>query len=104
MEKTLNSILVKYLNFANMFLKNLIIKLLKCSSIKKYAIKLKIDKYLFYKLIYNSKSLKLETFKTYIKTNLENDFILLYKFYIKIFIRFVKKYNKSFAYISITRV
>lgn len=40
-----------------------------------YIIKLKIDKQLFFSLIYNIKLIKLEILKTYIKTNLTNSFI-----------------------------
>ena len=40
-----------------------------------YAINLKKSKKLSYKLIYSLKPIELETFKTYIRTNLNNSFI-----------------------------
>ena len=58
-----------------MFFKELAIKEFKFLNISKYYIKLKIDKKLFYRLIYSLKFIKLEIFKIYIKTNLVNNFI-----------------------------
>lgn len=45
------NILTKYFNFADKFLKNLAIKLLKYLNITKYIINLEFDKETFYKLI-----------------------------------------------------
>ena len=74
-KKVPRSILAKYSNFTNIFLKKLVAKLLKYLRINKYAINLELDKQLPQKLIYNLKLVKLEILKTYIKTNLANNFI-----------------------------
>lgn len=69
------TILVIYLNFINIFLKKLALKLLKYSSINNYIIKVKIGQQLSYMLTYSLKFVKLKTFKTYIEINLANHFI-----------------------------
>ena len=50
-------------------------KPLKYLDINKYTINLEIGKQLLYSLTYIFRSIKLETLKTYIKTNLVNSFI-----------------------------
>lgn len=64
-EKVFKITLSKYLNFRNMFLKNLTTKLLECLSTNKYGINLEIHKKLLYKLIYSFKYIELNIFKTY---------------------------------------
>ena len=61
-----------------------------------YYIDLKIDKKLLYNLIYSFKLIKMEIVKMYIKTNLVNNFIHIFKFIISIFILCVKILNSSF--------
>lgn len=85
----------KCLNFANIFSKKLVKMLSKYFNINKYAINLKLDKQLLYKLIYNLKLIELEISKIYIKFDLVNEFIRLFKFFIKAFIFFVRKFNKN---------
>ena len=63
-------ILTKYLNFIDIFSKQLAKKLPKYFSIKKYTINLKEDKQLLYMLIYSFILIKLEILKIYIKINL----------------------------------
>lgn len=60
-------ILVKYLDFINIFLKKLTIKLFEQLNIKKYAINLKLDKQPFYKLFFNLRLIKLKILIIYIK-------------------------------------
>ena len=74
-QKIFKCILIIYLNFVYTFLKKLAIKLLKYISINKLITNIKIDKQLFYRLIYSFEFIKLETFKIYIKTNLINSLI-----------------------------
>ena len=53
---------------------------------------------LFYEFIYSLKSIKLETLKIYIKTNLANKFIKLSKSSIRDFIFFDKKPDRKFQF------
>lgn len=55
-------ILAKYLDFIDIFWKNLAAKLSKESNITKHLINLKPDKQLTYNLIYGLESMKLKTF------------------------------------------
>ena len=74
-DKISTTVLAKYFNYSNVFSIENIIKLPKHSKIIDYAIELKKDKQLFFKLIYSLKLVKLKILKTYIKTNLANNFI-----------------------------
>lgn len=69
------SILVKYLDFVNLFLKKLVAKLFKYSEINKYSINLELDQQILDELIYSLEPIELEILKIYIKTNLANDLI-----------------------------
>lgn len=68
--------------------------MLKCLNVNKQAIDLKKSKQLLYRLIYNLRPSELETVKTFIKTNLINCFITLFKSSIRSPILFVKKLNR----------
>ncbi len=61
--------------------------------INNYTIKLIDDWQFFYYHIYNLIMVKLEILKTYIKNNLVNRFIQLFKFSIRAPIRFDQKQN-----------
>lgn len=65
----------------------------------KSIIDLKKDKYLFYKLIYGVKLIKFKIFKICIKTNLVNNFIFFFKFFINILSFLFKNQIKNFSYI-----
>lgn len=65
----------KYSNFINIFSKKLTIMLSKHFNINKYTIYLNSNKYLFYWPIYNLGLVELKFLKTYIETNLVNNFI-----------------------------
>ena len=65
---------------------------------KKHAIKPEEDKQSPFGLIYNLRLVELETLKTYIKTNLANDFTRLSKSLARTFILFDRKLNKSFHF------
>ena len=88
---------VKYLDFADIFLEKSVTILLKQTGENKYPIKLKEDKQPAYKTIYSLKLVKLETFKTYIKTSLANSFILVLKLSAFALILFLCKLNSSFC-------
>lgn len=75
LKKIFKSILAKYLDFVDIFLEELAMKLLKYLCITKYTIDLEVDNQLLYKLIYSLELVKLKILKTYIKTNLANSFI-----------------------------
>lgn len=69
------TILAKYLDYSDIFLKELAIKLFKHFNIHKYLINLKLIKQSPYGSNYNLGLVKLEILKTYIKNNLANSFI-----------------------------
>ena len=73
-------------------------KLLENTRINKHGIKLKKDKQLLFGLIYSFKPVKLETLMIYIKTNLINGFIRLFKSLARAFIFFDRKLNRSFCF------
>lgn len=89
-------ILAKYLDFAAIFSKKSAAKLLKRSNINKYAIDLEPSKQLFYVPIYSLRLVKLNSLKTYIKINLVNSFICLFKSPAKAPILFVNKLYNNF--------
>lgn len=89
--------LIKYSNFANIFLEKKTLVLLKQTNFNKYTIKLKNDKQLFYLLIYNLSLVKLKTLKVYIKTYLKIKLIQHFKFLINVIILFDKKSNSNFS-------
>ena len=80
----------KYSIFINTFYKKLSIGLLKYLSINKCIINLEIIKQILYRRIYQLKSIKLETFKIYIKTNIIKSYIRLFKSFSRILILFFK--------------
>lgn len=69
------TILAKYLDFANIFLKKLDIKLFKYFAIIKHLLNPNLKKKSAYDLIYNPGLIELKIFKTYIKIKLINIFI-----------------------------
>lgn len=83
------AILAEYLDYIKVFLKEFVIKLYECFDINKYLINLESSKLPPYGLIYSLKPVEFKTLKTYIETNLGNDFIRLFKSPTKIFILFV---------------
>lgn len=80
----------KYLNFVNIVLNKLAAELLKRSNINEHLINLKRDKQPLYGLIYSFKLVELKTLKTYIKTNLANNFIRPFKSPTRAIILFIK--------------
>ena len=72
------------------------IELSKNTKINKHAIKLEENKQPPFGLIYNLELVELETLKTYIKTNLANNFIWLFKSSTRAPILFNKKPDRSF--------
>ena len=74
-KKIFKSILAKYLIFANIFLKELAIEILKCLYINKQTINQKVSQQVFYKPIYSFELIKLENLKTFILINLDKSFI-----------------------------
>ena len=70
-------------------------KLLENLGINKYAIKLEEDKQLLFRFIYSLRLVELEILKTYIKTNLVNNFIWLSKSPTGALILFDRKLDKS---------
>lgn len=64
------------------------IKISDYTKINNDAINLKKGKQLFFQFFYSLDLIKLETLKIYIKTNITNGFIWLFKFFTKILIFF----------------
>ena len=85
----------KYTNFVDIFLPKLVVEFLKYMKINNHTIELVNNWQLLYGLIYSLGLVELEILKTYIKNNLANSFIGLFKSFIKIFILFDKKPNGS---------
>ena len=83
----------KYLDFADDFFSDLATKLPKYTKINTYTIDLEEGKQPPYGPIYSLGPVELETFKTYIETNLANSFIRLSKFPAGAPILFDKKVN-----------
>lgn len=73
-KKTFFTILIKYLDFTNIFSEKFAMVLPKYTKINKYDIDLKENKLLLYGFIYNLRLVELKTINTYIKTNLNNSF------------------------------
>ena len=67
--------MIKYSDYNKVFLVKNIIKFLKHIKINNYTNKLKKNKQLFFRLIYNWGLVELEILKTYIQTYLTNNFI-----------------------------
>ena len=86
----------KYIDFADKFFPNLPSELLKYIRINNYAIELASNQQLLYKSIYSLKLIKIKTLKTYIETNLANEFIRLSKLPANTPIFFDWKLNRSF--------
>lgn len=94
-----NTITTEYSDFADGFSKKLAAKFLERFDINKKAINLKPYKQSPYIPIYNLEPVKFETSKTYIKTNLANNFNYLSKSPAGAPILFVHKLNSNFSLI-----
>ena len=94
--KASTSISTKYSNFTDIFFSELASELLEHTMINDHAIKLVDDWQPFYGPIYNLEPIEFETLKTYIKTNLANDFIRPSKSPARAPIFFDKKPDGSF--------
>ena len=88
----------KYSNYSIVFSADYTVELLEHTKINDNAIKLEEDKQPIFGPIYNLGSIKLETLKTYIKTNLAISFIRLSKSLAGALILFEKKPNGSFCF------
>ena len=88
---------IEYLDFANVFLEKLANILPEQTGANEHAIKLKEGKEPPYGPIYSLGPVELKILKTYIKTNLANDFIRAWKSPASALILFVHKSNSSFC-------
>lgn len=86
----------EYSDYTNIFTKKLAVGLPKRFNIIKYIIDLEPSKQLLYGPIYSLCWIELKILKTYIKTNLANNFIQLFKLLAGAPILFVKKLDGSF--------
>lgn len=78
-KKAFFTILAEYFDFANVFSKNLVAVLSEFTQINTHTINPKESKQRLYEFIYSVGLSELETSKPYIKTNLANNFIYLFK-------------------------
>lgn len=83
------NILFEYSHFADVFSKELVAELSKHFDMNKHLIDSKPNKQPPYKLIYSQEPVDLKILKTYIKTNLANNFIRFFKFPAKALILFL---------------
>ena len=93
--KVSTKVLAKYFNYNNVFSIENVVKLLENTGINEHVIKLEKDKQLLFGSIYSLKLVELETLKTYIKINLTNNFIWLFKSSTRALILFNRKLDKS---------
>lgn len=91
------TILTEYLNYVDIFSKELVMKLFKCFNINKHLISLEPSKQPPYAQIYSLKLVELKILKTYIETTLANGFIRLSKSPVAALILFVQKLDGSFC-------
>ena len=96
--KALIEILIEYSDYSNIFLTEYIAELPENNGMNEHAIKLKEGKQPPFGPIYSLKPVELETLKTYIKTNLVNSFIQLFKSPAGIPILFDRKPDGSFRF------
>ena len=89
------TILVKYSDFANIFLEKLANIVHKQTRANKHTIEIEQSKPLPYRPLYSLELIELETFKTYFMTNLANSFIRASKLLAGALIVFVLKSNIS---------
>lgn len=94
-DETFISVPSKYVDFVNVFSKDLAAKLLEYTKINNHAIDLVKYQQPPYRPIYYLELVELETLKIYIETNLANSFIRPSKSPTSTFILFVKKFNSS---------
>ena len=87
----------EYLDFADIFSEELANVLLEQTKVNKHVIRLEKGKQPPYRLIYSLRPVELKTFKTYIKTNLANNFIRASKSPANTLILFVCKPDSIFC-------
>ena len=93
--KALTEIPIEYSNFSNVFSMKNAAELPENTEMNKHVIELKESKQPPFGLIYSLGPVELETLKTYIKTNLANNFIRPFKSLAKALILFNKKPDGS---------
>ena len=94
-DKTPTKVLNKYANFVDALLPKLAVKFSKHTKINDHTIVLVDDWQFPYSFIYSLGLMKLETLKAYIKNNLANSFIRLFKCPAGVSIFFNKKLDGS---------
>ena len=97
-DKVLTSVMAKHSNYSNVFSTEYIAGLSKHTGINDHIIELEEVKQPLFGLIYNLGPIKLEILKIYIKTNLVNGFIRLFKSPVRVPILFDKKPDRNFYF------
>ena len=87
---------MEYSDYNNVFSAEYIVELPENTKMNKHIIKLEKGKQPPFRSIYSLRLVELETLKTYLKTNLANGFIRLFKSPIRASIVFDRKLDKSF--------
>ena len=97
-DKAPTEVLAEYSNYNNVFSVENVVELLENTRINKYAIKLEEDKQPPFGPIYSLEPVELKILKTYIKTNLTNNFIWPFKFLVRVSILFNRKPDRRFHF------
>ena len=97
-DKVCTEILAEYFDYSNIFSTKNVVELQEHFGINDHAIKLEEDKQPAFGPIYNLGPLKLEILKTYIKTNLANNFICSSKSPAGAFILFNWKLDRNLRF------
>ena len=95
-DKALTEVPVEYFDYSNVFSMEYAAELPENIEINEHAIKLEEDKQPPFGSIYSLESVELEILKTYIKINLANNFIQLFKSPARASILFNRKPDRSF--------
>ena len=96
--KALTEVSAEYSDYSNVFLAENAAELPENIGINEYAIKLEKSKKPLFSLIYSLEPIELETMKSYIKINLANSFIQLFKSPAGAPIFFNRKPNRSLRF------
>ena len=96
--RALSKVLAEYSDYSNIFSAENTTKLSDNTRINKHTIELKEGKQPLFSPIHSLELVELEILKTYIKTNLANDFIRLSRSSAKVLILFDKKPNGNLCF------
>lgn len=88
---------LEHSNLVDIFSSELVLELSEYTRINNHTINLVNNMQASYRLIYSLKPTYLKTLKTYVKANIVNSFIKLFRSSVSAWILFVQKFNGSFC-------